>query len=315
MVAWTCRIPAVTAAIELATASSASLWVWIPHTIGRSESVALDRRPHGGDDPEQLVGHRPAVGVAQDEGPAPAWRAAWRVLHGVSRVVLVAVEEVFGVVHGLTTPVDQEADRVGDHVEVLGRRRAQDLGHVEQPALAEDGHHRGLGGDQLAQVGVVLGSIGTVAGRAEGSQPGGLPALLAGGREEVDVLGVRARPATLDEGHPVLVEHPGDAQLVGQGQDDVLALGPIAQGRVVEDDRAVVARAAGGGGSVGVGHDGRLHGAWRRRSVHEVRAATVSGTARRIAMRPTIASVISSVPTRRSPRAAEPSAGSRSAVR
>ena len=38
-------------------------------------------------------------------------------------------------------------------------------------------------------------------------------------------------------GHAELVEHPGDPQLVGEREGDVLALGAVAQGRVVEDDR------------------------------------------------------------------------------
>ena len=110
---------------------------------------------------------------------------------------------------------------------------------VEQPALAEDRHDRRLGGDQLAQVRVVVGRVRAMAGRAEGGEPRALPAHRPGGREELDVLGVRARPAALDERHPELVEHPRDAQLVGQRQRDVLALGAVAQGRVVEDDRGV----------------------------------------------------------------------------
>src|SRR5665811_2426001 len=57
------------------------------------------------------------------------------------------------------------------------------------------------------------------------------------GGEEVHVLRVGAGPAALDVRHPVLVEHPGDPELVGEREDDVLALGPITEGRVVEDDR------------------------------------------------------------------------------
>ena len=117
-------------------------------------------------------------------------------------------------------------------------RRAQHLDHVEQPALAEDRHDRRLGGDQLAQVGVRLGRVRAVPGHPECGQPGALPAHRAGGREELDVLGVRAGPAALDVRHPELVEHPRHAQLVGQRQRDVLALGAVAQGRVVQDDRA-----------------------------------------------------------------------------
>src|SRR5262245_58348205 len=78
-----------------------------------------------------------------------------------------------------------------------------------------------------------------MARRAERRELRGLPALLASLREELDVLGVRARPAALDEREAELVEHPGDAQLVGQGERDVLAMGAVAKGRVVEGDGEV----------------------------------------------------------------------------
>ena len=75
--AWTWRTPAWTAAIELATASSASLWVWMPQVTAGRARVALERAPDVAQDPHQLVGQRAAVGVAQDEASgAPASRAA-----------------------------------------------------------------------------------------------------------------------------------------------------------------------------------------------------------------------------------------------
>ena len=81
------------------------------------------------------------------------------------------------------------------------------------------------------------GVFDAMAGRPEGGQLRALPAHRARGREELDVLGVRARPAALDERHPELVEHPRDAQLVGERERDVLALRAVAQRGVVEDDR------------------------------------------------------------------------------
>src|SRR5918993_5596747 len=74
-------------------------------------------------------------------------------------------------------------------------------------------------------------------GRTERGKLGLLPAHRPSGREELDVLRVRAGPPTFDERHPVLVEHPGHAELVRERQRDVLALRSVAQGRVVEDDR------------------------------------------------------------------------------
>ena len=189
-----------------------------------------------------LVSHRTSV-------RAPGLAGRPKVVERVAAVGLVAVEEVLGVVDRLAPAVGDEADRVRDHVEVLLRRGAEDLGHVEQPRLAEDRHDRRLGRDQLAQVGVLRGRVGAMSRRAERRELGRLPAHRPGRGEELDVLGVGARPAALDVGHAVLVEHPRDAQLVGQRERDVLALGAVAQGRVVEDDRR--GRHADGGGHAG----------------------------------------------------------------
>jgi hypothetical protein len=51
-----------------------------------------------------------------------------------------------------------------------------------------------------SEIRVRLGAVVLVPSRAEGGELGGLPFDRPGGREEVDVLGVRARPAALDVG-------------------------------------------------------------------------------------------------------------------
>src|SRR4029453_8776203 len=48
---------------------------------------------------------------------------------------------------------------------------------------------------------------------------------------------------TLDVREPGLVEPPRDLQLVGQRQHEALALGAVAQGRVVQEDRVAHAGA------------------------------------------------------------------------
>ncbi len=97
-----------------------------------------------------------------------------------------------------------------------------------------------------------------------------------GGREELNVLRVGAGPAALDVGHPVLVEHPGDPQLVGEREDDVLALGPVAERGVVEDDR-------------------RENRRGRRRAAHRRAPASCAAA---VPTRAMIASAIPTVPTR-----------------
>src|SRR5690348_10007456 len=73
-------------------------------------------------------------------------------------------------------------------------------------------------------------------GAAEGVDARVPPATVGGGLEEGDILGIRAGPAALYVVDAQRIEPFGDAQLVAQAQIDPLALGAIAQGRVVDLD-------------------------------------------------------------------------------
>ena len=86
---------------------------------GRRVRVGVERAADVADDRDELVGQRPAVRVAQDERPGAGLARRAQRRERVVAVGLVAVEEVLGVVDGLAAAIDDEADRVGDHVEVL----------------------------------------------------------------------------------------------------------------------------------------------------------------------------------------------------
>ena len=96
-VPWTIRAPSTTAASELATPHSASLWVWMPQRrIGqrRAGPCATARG-------DLRRGNVAAVGVAQGD---PMRTRARRRAQAVERVVAVrgkCVEEVLGVVDDL----------------------------------------------------------------------------------------------------------------------------------------------------------------------------------------------------------------------
>ena len=131
----------------------------------------------------------------------------------------------------------EELDRVGHHGLALVERGPQRLGDVVVPALADDAHRGGAGVEQVAQGGVVVDLARGATGGAEGHQQRPLEAQLARRPvEELDVLGVGAGPAALDEVHAELVELVGDAQLVVDGERDALELGAVAQGGVVDLD-------------------------------------------------------------------------------
>ena len=212
----------------------------MPQVTAGGVRVGLERAADVAEDAHQLVGQRAAVGVAQDERPGAGLAGRPQRGERVVAVGLVAVEEVLGVVDHLAAVVGDEADRVRDHVQVLAGvapRTSVTWSSQLLPKIVTTGR---LGRDQLAAGwGPPPGLLALWRVRPEGRELRVLPGDLAGRREELDVLGVGARPAALDEGHAVLVEHARDAQLVRERERDVLALGAVAEGRVVEDDRLV----------------------------------------------------------------------------
>ena len=126
----------------------------MPQVTGASASPSSDALRLA-QDRDELVGQRAAVRVAQDERPRAGLAGRAQRREGVVAVGRVAVEEVLGVVDASRPRSATKRTRVRDHVEVLGRRRAEDLGDVEQPALAEDRDDRRLGRDELLEVRVV----------------------------------------------------------------------------------------------------------------------------------------------------------------
>ncbi len=229
MVPCTCVAPWATAASELATATSQSLWQWMPSS---TRSCAAHRRDGGGD----VVGQRAAVGVAQDDDRGAGVLGRSQRLQGVLGVVPVAVEEVLGVVEDLAAGLAAVGHRIGDHAQVLFQRGAEHFADVQVPGLADDGDDRRLGVEQRLEAGVV-GRLDALAARhAEGGDAGVPQRQLADFLEILEVLGVGQRIAALDEVHAQLVEPARDVQLVLQGEVDALALAAVAQGGVVDVD-------------------------------------------------------------------------------
>ena len=94
------RAPASTAASELATPHSRSLWAWIP-TSTRSPSSATTAAVASA----ICAGQAGAVGVAERHVLGPGGDRGAQALERVAGVVAVGVEEVLGVVdHPLALP-------------------------------------------------------------------------------------------------------------------------------------------------------------------------------------------------------------------
>ena len=179
---------------------------------------------------------RSAVGVAERHDVGARSLGGLPGGERVLAVVLVAVERVFGVVDDEPAVVLQMSDRVSDHREVLLGRRLQNLPDVQQPRLAEDGDDRRLGLDEQPDLIVLLHADVLAARRAERRQSRVPERAVFRLLEELDVLGIGARPAAFDVVHAERVEALGDAQLVRDGERDALALRAVAQRRVVDFD-------------------------------------------------------------------------------
>ena len=198
---------------------------------GRAE-LALGK----GGDARDFRRQASAVGVAQADDIGSGLLGGLPRRQRVLGLILEAVEAVLSIVNHGFPVVLEEADRVADHADVLVGFGAQHLGDVQQPRLAHDGDHRGLGIQQHADLLVILDRHALAAGEAEAGDAGVLPLAARGLLEELQVLRIGTRPAALDVMNPELIEPLRDPQLVGEREIDALALGTIPERGVVDFD-------------------------------------------------------------------------------
>ena len=92
---------------------------------------------HFAGDAAHFARHRTAVRVAQHHDVGPGILRGLERGQRVPRVILVPVEEMFGVVNDFLAVLLEEADRVTDHRQVFLGRRADHFAHVQRPRLAD----------------------------------------------------------------------------------------------------------------------------------------------------------------------------------
>src|SRR5712692_7278441 len=210
--------------------------------LGVVVHVDPQRRPHvllhGLDRGDELGRQGAAVGVAENEPVCPSRFRGHQRGHRVVGVGAEAVEEVLGVEDDLVHPGPEERDRVADHGEILGKRRAEGLGHVEVPRLADDRRHRRAGVEHRAHVGVRVGGAAGAPGHAERRELGVLERDVLHAPEEAEVLRVRARPSALYIMNAERVEPGREPNLIFHRERHAFALGAIAERGVVDLDQA-----------------------------------------------------------------------------
>ena len=143
---------------------------------------------------------------------------------------------MLGVEDHLAAVGHQVGDALADHRQVLVGAGAEDLGHLEERALADDGDRLGAGVQQGPQALVVRGLHALAAGHAEGADPDVLQRQFADALEVLRVLLIRGRVAALDIVDAQAVQPLGDGQLVLQREADAFGLRAVAEGRVVDLD-------------------------------------------------------------------------------
>ena len=189
-------------------------------------------------DGDEVVRQRAAVRVAEDEPVGPGRLRGPECVERVVAVRAEPVEEVLGVEHDLLHARPEEGDRVRDHGEVLVERRVERVRHVEVPRLADDRRDRRARVEEGLHVGVRLDGAARAPGHAERGELGVLERDVLHTAEEAEVLRVRARPPALDVVDPEGVETRRQADLVLHREGHALALGAVAERRVVDLDQA-----------------------------------------------------------------------------
>ena len=207
--------------------------------VDPDDRVVADVGLHVGDDLSDLVRQRATVRVAQHEVRGAVDDRGLDRPERELRVLAVAVEEVLQVDEHLAALSLQERDGIGDHRRAFVERRLQRLDHLVLGALRHDADGRGVRLDQVAQRGVVVAPAAWAARRAECDQRRGRQVELAlGALEELDVLGIRPRPAAFDEVHAEQVELLRDAEFVVDRRRDALDLEAVAECGVEDFDES-----------------------------------------------------------------------------
>ena len=72
---------------------------------------------------------------------------------------MIAVKEMFGVVHHFTAVGSQEAHRIGDEFQIFFQADAQRSLHVKIPSLAEDRDDGCAGSNEFSYAGIIFDAI------------------------------------------------------------------------------------------------------------------------------------------------------------
>jgi hypothetical protein len=181
------------------------------------------------DDGFDLVRQRAAVGVAQHHPARAGVVGSLRAGERIFLVVFIAVEEMLAVDQRLATGFDHGLDGFADAFEIfLGLDFERDA-DLKRGRLRDKTDGVRFRSQRARERGVVRGGAARALGHAEGGELG-LGLVVFG--EQRGVGRVSAGDAGLDVIDAELIQHLGDAELVGHREINAVHLRAVAQRRV-----------------------------------------------------------------------------------
>ena len=158
---WICLAPPRSAAKEMATACSVSLWAWMPRFAPGT------RAPTSRDDLLDLVRQRAAVGVAQHHPARAGLIRRFSAFQRVVGVVLETVEEMLAIDDHLAAGRHGGLDAVLDAFEVFLQRAAERDMDLIIPGFRDEDDGVGGAVEQGGDAGIVGGGAPGALGHAE----------------------------------------------------------------------------------------------------------------------------------------------------
>ena len=199
-----------------------------------AKTIARDVPDDLGHDPFDLLGQRAAIGVAQHDPARAGVIGRLGADERVSRIGLVAVEEMLAIDQRLAPAFDDGLRRLLDRREVLFETDAERDIDVKVPRLRDQADRCDLGGEQRLKAGIVSERAARALGHAEGGEVRVAERTRFG--EEPGVGGVRAGIARLDIVDPERIELLGDQPFVLDREIDAVGLRAVAERGVVEGE-------------------------------------------------------------------------------
>ena len=187
-----------------------------------------------GHDPFDLLGQRAAIGVAEHDPARAGVIGGLGAGERVSRIGLVAVEEMLAIDQRLAPARDDGLRRFLDRREILFEADAERDIDVKIPRLGDQADRGDLGGEQRLKTGIIGERAARPLGHAEGGEVRVAERTRFG--EEPGVGWVGAGIARLDVVDPERIELLGDQPFVLDREIDAEGLRAVAKRRVVEGE-------------------------------------------------------------------------------